>query len=70
MLLPYKPRHKKARHGRDAPATGKPAKTGDTNVIMEAFRLDTDLNQQTKILGQDITISGEEEAIPDLGGLY
>ncbi len=50
--------------------TGKPAKAGDTNVIMEAFRLDTDLTKETKIVGQDITISSEEEDIPDMGGLY
>ena len=51
-------------------ATGRPAKAGDTNVIMEAFRLDTDLSKETKIVGQDITISPEEEDIPDMGGLY
>ncbi|MBO7484223.1 MAG: penicillin-binding protein 1A [Alphaproteobacteria bacterium] len=50
--------------------TGKPAKTGDTNVIMEAFRLDTDLTKETKIIGKDITIPAEEEDIPDMGGLY
>lgn len=50
--------------------TGKPAMAGDTNVIMEAFRLDTDLTKETKIIGQDITISTEEEDIPDMGGLY
>ena len=50
--------------------TGKPAKPGDPNVIMEAFRSETDFNQQTKIVGQDITISTEEGDVPDLGGLY
>lgn len=50
--------------------TGKPAKAGDTNVIMEAFRPETDLSKENKIVGQDITISTEEESIPDMGGLY
>ncbi|MGN0919504.1 MAG: penicillin-binding protein 1A [Alphaproteobacteria bacterium] len=50
--------------------TGKPAKAGDKNVIMEAFRPETDLTQETKIVGKDISISTEEEDIPDMGGLY
>ena len=50
--------------------TGKPAKAGDTNVIMEAFRPETDLNKENKIVGQDITLSAEDDSIPDLGGLY
>ena len=50
--------------------TGKPAKAGDTNVIMEAFRPETDLTKETKIVGQDITLSAEDESVPDMGGLY
>ena len=50
--------------------TGKPAKAGDTNVIMEAFRPETDLAKETKVVGQDVTVSAEEEGIPDMGGLY
>ena len=50
--------------------TGKPAKAGDTNVIMEAFRPETDLTKETKVVGQNITISAEDDSIPDIGGLY
>ena len=49
--------------------TGKPAKAGDTNVIMEAFRLDTDLNKPEKIIGMDITLQ-PDDGVPDLGGIY
>ena len=49
--------------------TGKPAKSGDTNVITEAFRMDTDLTKPAKLIGQDITIK-EDDDMPDLGGLY
>ena len=48
--------------------TGKPAKVGDKNVIWEAFRKETDLQAETPIIGQDVTI--KQENIPDLGGLY
>ena len=37
---------------------------------MEAFRPETDLSKETKIVGQDITLSAEDDSIPDLGGLY
>ena len=50
--------------------TGKPAKAGDTNVIMEAFRLDTDLTKPEKVLGKDITLHLDDDTIPDLGGIY
>ncbi len=50
--------------------TGKPAKAGDTNVIMEAFRLDTDLTKPEKVLGKDITLHLDNDTIPDLGGIY
>ena len=49
--------------------TGKPAKSGDTNVITEAFSMDTDLTKPAKVIGQDITIK-EDDDMPDLGGLY
>lgn len=49
--------------------TGKPAKSGDTNVITEAFTMDTDLTKPAKVIGQDITIK-EDDDMPDLGGLY
>ena len=48
--------------------TGKPAKANDKNVIWEAFRKETDLQAETPIIGQDVTI--KQENIPDLGGLY
>ena len=51
-------------------STGKPAKAGDVNVIMEAFRPETDLTKETKVVGQNITLSAEDESIPDMGGLY
>ena len=50
--------------------TGKLAKPGDTNVIMEAFRLDTDLNKPTKVVGKDITLHSDDDTTPDLGGIY
>ena len=50
--------------------TGKPAKAGDANVIMEAFRLDTDLTKPEKVLGKDITLHMDDDTIPDLGGIY
>ena len=51
-------------------ATGKPAKPGDTNVIMEAFRLDTDLTKPEKVVGKDITLHADDSVAPDLGGIY
>ncbi len=48
--------------------TGVPAKPGDKNVILEAFRADQDFNKK-QIIGEDITIS-DDESIPDIGGLY
>ena len=51
-------------------STGKPAKAGDTNVIMEAFRLDTDLTKPEKVVGQDITLHADDDTTPDLGGIY
>ena len=50
--------------------TGKPAKAGDTNVIMEAFRLDTDLSKPEKVVGKDITLHSDDDTTPDLGGIY
>ena len=50
--------------------TGKPAKAGDTNVIMEAFRLDTDLSKPEKVIGKDITLHSDDDSVPDLGGVY
>lgn len=50
--------------------TGEVARAGDTNVIMEAFRLDTDLNKPEKVLGKDITLHLDSDTIPDLGGIY
>jgi len=50
--------------------TGKPAKAGDANVIMEAFRLDTDLSKPEKVLGKDIILHTSDQNIPDLGGIY
>lgn len=50
--------------------TGKPAQAGDTNVILEAFRLDTDLTKPEKVLGKDITLHLDNDTIPDLGGIY
>ena len=49
--------------------TGRPAKTDDTNVITEAFRMDTDLTKPSKVIGQDIVVDSEDD-MPDLGGLY
>ena len=50
--------------------TGKPAKPGDTNVIMESFRLDDDLSKPEKIVGKDITLKSDDDVTPDLGGIY
>ena len=36
---------------------------------MESYRQETDLSKPQKVIGQDISIS-EEENLPDLGGLY
>lgn len=49
--------------------TGKPAKAGDTNVIMEAFRLEDDLTKPEKIIGKNITLQADD-TMPDLGGIY
>ena len=49
--------------------TGRPAKADDTNVITEAFRMDTDLTKPQKLIGQDIIVN-DEDNLPDLGGLY
>ena len=49
--------------------TGKQAAAGDTNVIMEAFKLSDNLNKPSKISGKDITIN-MEETLPDFGGVY
>ena len=51
-------------------STGRPAKAGDTNVIMEAFRLDTDLTKPEKVVGKDITLHSDSDTTPDLGGIY
>ncbi len=48
--------------------TGKPAQPGDKEVILEAFRKETDLKNETPIIGQDVTLKPEN--VPDLGGLY
>ncbi|MBQ4471999.1 MAG: penicillin-binding protein, partial [Alphaproteobacteria bacterium] len=50
--------------------TGKPARAGDANVIMEAFRLDTDIAKPSKVVGQDMTLDPDDSSIPDLGGIY
>lgn len=49
--------------------TGLPAQMGDQDVILEAFRTDTDLSKQGQILGEDITIQADD-GMPDMGGLY
>jgi penicillin-binding protein 1A len=49
--------------------TGKPAKPGDNNIIVEAFRVGTQLDTEQKIIGEDITIHDDENT-PDIGGLY
>ncbi|MBR5130031.1 MAG: penicillin-binding protein 1A [Alphaproteobacteria bacterium] len=49
--------------------TGKPAKPGDNNIIVEAFRVGTQLDIEQKIIGEDITIHDDENT-PDIGGLY
>lgn len=49
--------------------TGRPAKAEDTNVITEAFRMDTDLTKPSKVIGQDIAVDSEDDIL-DLGGLY
>ncbi|MBO5997490.1 MAG: penicillin-binding protein 1A [Alphaproteobacteria bacterium] len=48
--------------------TGKPVKVGTKDAIWEAFRKETNVNEQTPIIGQDVVMTPEEE--PDLGGLY
>ena len=48
--------------------TGKPAKVGTKDAIWEAFRKETDVNEQTPVIGQDVVMKPEDE--PDMGGLY
>lgn len=48
--------------------TGKPAKYGSKNVIIEAFRKDSDLTF-SEVKGKDITIK-ESKSEPEMGGLY
>lgn len=49
--------------------TGLPAKPGDKNVIIEAFRADQNPNQKQAVIGEDITVD-DDDSIPDIGGLY
>ena len=49
--------------------TGKTAQPGDTNVIMEAFKLTDNPEKPSKISGRDITVN-IEETLPDFGGVY
>ncbi len=51
--------------------TGLPAKPGEKNVIVEAFRAETDLSSPSSVIGSDIKLKNETEAdIPAVGGLY
>lgn len=50
--------------------TGKPAQSGNKNIIQEAFRLDVDLSKEMEIVGEDITIKTDDEKKPDIGGVY
>ncbi len=51
--------------------TGLPAKPGEKNVIVEAFRAETDLSVPSAVIGSDIKLKNETEAdIPAVGGLY
>ena len=55
--------------------TGKPAKSGDKLIITEAFRKDTDVRNDTTVIG-DIKVGEEviapmtQDDIPDVGGFY
>ena len=49
-------------------STGKPAKYDSNNVIIEAFRKDSDLTF-SEVKGKDITIK-ESKSEPEMGGLY
>lgn len=48
--------------------TGKPAKVGSKDAIWEAFRKSDDVNAQTKVIGEDVSMKSDDE--PDMGGLY
>lgn len=48
--------------------TGKPAKAGDKNVIVEAFRNDDKFDENETVIGQDV--STKQENMPDVGGFY
>ncbi|MCI5047075.1 MAG: penicillin-binding protein 1A [Aquisalinus sp.] len=53
--------------------TGKPARPGETNVILEAFKAEDDIegSSQFRINGQSVDEGNTDEAIDDvLGGLY
>ena len=47
--------------------TGKPAKTGDTNVIVEAFKPDTETSE--KVIGDDVSVP-DNNNVPEVGGFY
>ena len=48
--------------------TGKPAKVGTKDAIWEAFRKETDVNEITPVIGQDVIMTPEDQ--PQMGGLY
>jgi penicillin-binding protein 1A len=51
--------------------TGLPAKPGEKDVVVEAFRAETDLSSPSAVIGKDIKLKNETEAdMPAVGGLY
>ncbi len=52
--------------------TGRPAKTGDKDVILEAFKVESDINSQGQIVGGETLSIGEDidNVMPDVGGFY
>ena len=50
--------------------SGRPAEPGDTNVIIEAFRSGTDLSKPTPVIGGRDMIIQDDDALPDMGGVY
>ncbi|MBR7158242.1 MAG: penicillin-binding protein 1A [Alphaproteobacteria bacterium] len=52
--------------------TGRPAKAGDKDVILEAFKTESNISDQGQVIGEEAAPIGEEidKVMPDVGGFY
>jgi len=51
--------------------TGLPARPGDKEVVLEAFKAEDDVSKRGAVVGEEASsVAGEDEDIPSIGGFY